>query len=189
MKNILKNAYNVIFHPGRTFAEMRCEPSMTSAIVTLIFVSFFVFTLKFNFNADTTTVFNYIFWASFTISFTIISWLLLGGFFEFVAKIFERSGFYKEFLCLSAFATTPWIFLAPLNILKSVGGIGYLFSVLLELFLYFWIIFLFVKALQVAYNLQFSRVIMLIFLPFVGSFFALAWTIGFFSKIVYMFKI
>jgi hypothetical protein len=110
-------------------------------------------------------------------------------FFEYIAKIFDKSGNLKTLLYLTAFSTIPWIFLAPLELLKEYGDIGYFLGLILELIIYFWTIFLYCKSLQATYNITFSRSIMLIFLPFLSTLFAFFWIIGFFTKLSYIFTV
>jgi len=187
MRNISTNFYNIIFNPKQTLENLRDHPDISSAIVVFSFVVFFRFTLNYDFQPYSFNIFGYLFSGLFAVVGALIGWFLLGLFFEFSAKIFGKSGNLEKFLCLSAYATIPWIFTAPVNILKTSGAIGYFFSVILQLLLYFWIIYLFAKSLQLAYDLSFSRVVMLIFLPFIASLFAFSWAIGIISKIAYMF--
>ncbi len=189
MNNIAANVYNVILHPKETFEELKANPDISSAIIIMSFVTFFIYTLNYDFYPEGFSIFAYLFSSLFVVINGLIWWLLLGVFFEMAAKIFDKSGHLQTYLCISAYAVLPLIFLAPLNLLKYSGGLGYFFSVIFELLLYFWVIYLFAKTLQIAYDLTFSRVIMLIFLPFAGSVVALHWAMGIISKIVYMFKI
>ncbi|MCD7878537.1 MAG: YIP1 family protein, partial [Candidatus Gastranaerophilales bacterium] len=120
---------------------------------------------------------------------TLIIWFLTSLFFEYIAKIFDKGGKLDKILFYTAFVPIPYIFFAPLNLIKNIGGLGYILASNIEFILYLWIIFLYALALRAVYKITLSRSFMLIFLPFIASFFALYWLICFFSKIWYIFSI
>lgn len=189
METYFKNIYRFLFEPNEIFEELKDAPCISQALCTLIWVNIFLYSLKYVFTGNILNVFLFLVTLFFYLLGVLISWYILGLFFEYIAKIFDRSGNLKTLLYLSSFSVIPWILLAPLELLKKAGDIGYFFGVILELIIYFWTIILYCKSLQTAYNLKFSRSLMLIFLPFLGMFFAFCWTIGFFSKLGYIFTV
>lgn len=189
METYFKNIYRFLFEPTEVFEELKDNPNISQALCTLIWVNTFLYSLRYIFTGDILNIFFYLFSLLFYLVTVIVAWCILGLFFEYIAKIFDRSGRLKVLLYLSSFSIIPWIFLGPLELLKNVGNLGYFFGVILELFVYFWTIFLYCKSLQATYNIRFSRSLMLIFLPFIGMFFALCWTIGFFTKLGYIFTV
>lgn len=189
METYFKNIYRFLFEPNEAFEELKNSPSISQALFTLTWVNIFLYSLSYAFTGNVLNILLYLFTLFFYILGILISWYILGLFFEYIAKIFDQSGKLKTLLYLSSFSVVPWILLAPLEILKDIGDIGYFLGVILELIVYFWTIFLYCKSLQAAYNLRFSRSLMLIFLPFIAMFFAFSWTIGFFTKLGYIFTV
>ena len=116
-------------------------------------------------------------------------WFLTALFFEYIAKIFGNENKFQKMLYYSAFAPIPYIFFAPLNLVKEIGGIGYVIASDIEFLLYFWIIILYVYALSAAYKISFARSFMLIFLPFLSLIFGFYWIICFFIKMRYIFSV
>ena len=119
--------------------------------------------------------------------FSIFAWLLAAMFFEFLAKPFDKSGNLKTFLKLSAYALVPAIFAAPVSLLKGLGYVGHFFGVVGELMVYLWVVYLTLKALQISYNLKFSRVLFLISVPLISWIMLFFWLIGFFADMNYIF--
>lgn len=189
MHNYFHSIYKILFEPNSAFEELKQNPSTSQALITIIWVNIFLYTINYSFNPYFLNIFLYIISLFFYIISILISWFILGLFFEYIAKIFDKSGNLKTLLFLTAFSTVPWIFLAPLELLKEYGDIGYFLGLILELIIYFWTIFLYCKSLQATYNLTFSRSIMLIFLPFLSTLFAFFWIIGFFTKLSYIFTV
>ena len=95
----------------------------------------------------------------------------------------------KHIMCAFAYSLFPIILFAPIQLIKPIGHTGYFLSVILELIIYFWTIYLMAKAIEITYELNFSRAVMIIFLPVVCSLIFVFWLIEFFSKIFYIFKI
>ncbi len=189
MKEYLEKVYNFIFEPNHTFSTLKDHPRVSQGLFTLVWVNILMYSLKYVFTGDPLNVVWYFFTLLKYIITVVIAWFVLGLFFEYIAKIFARSGKLKTLLFLTSFSVLPWVFLAPLELLKQAADIGYFFAVLFEIIIYFWTIFLYCKSLEITYDLRFSRAVMLIFLPFIASFFAFAWSIGFISKLIYIFNV
>lgn len=119
----------------------------------------------------------------------VIVWFLTALFFEYVAKIYSKNVGLAKILYFTAFAPLPYIFFAPLNLIKHVGTLGYVFASLTEFILYIWIIVLYAYALKASYEISLSRAFMVIFLPFVSAFFLIYWLVCIFTKISYIFSI
>lgn len=186
--SFFEKIYNVIFEPKLFFKQDNTNISIRLACAVIAVIAainkcssgiFDGSILKVSFALS-------LFW---TILGTILMWFLTALFFEYIAKIFDRHGSFEKLLFLTAFAPVPYIFFAPLNLLKQIGDIGYVLSVAIEFLLYFWIISLYALSLRAVYNITISRAFMLIFLPFVSSFFAIHWLVCFISKIWYIFSI
>lgn len=187
-ENFFENIYQVIFEPKTFFEKEDKNISIRLALGTIIFIAIFTNIAKAIIESNLTNWF-FIFSLLGSIIGTVLIWFLSALFFEYIAKIFEKDGKINELLTLFAYAQVPIIFFAPLNIIKNIGDIGYILATNIEVLLYFWVIILYVLALRAVYKLTYSRAFMLIFLPFVSSFFALYWLVCFFSKMGYIFSI
>ena len=183
-----ENIYSVIFSPKAFFEREDLTISTRLAVTTVTLVAAIS---KISISIFDGSITNPLF--NLTLIYSIVTaiflWFVTALFFEYTAKIFEKDGSLKKILFYTSFAPVPYIFFAPLNLLKSVGTFGYLFGAYAEFFLYLWIIFLYVLAIKSVYKITLARSFMLIFLPFIAGFFAINWMIGFFSKIWYIFSI
>ncbi len=185
--NFFENIYKVIFTPKSFFNNEDSCVSVRLAVFIVMFVTAFTKTTSAVFNSDI----NYWFLFSLitSIIFVLVVWFLTALFFEYVAKIFDKNGRLDKLLFYTAYASIPYLFFAPLNLLKNIGLFGYVLGSTLEFLLYFWIIFLFALALSGVYKITISRGFMLIFLPFGALFFSVYWLICFCTKICYIFSI
>lgn len=188
MKDLLENIYKVIVSPTYAFEDIKKEGNLFGALVIVVFISFFLHVLRFEHTGNIINFGLCLFTLQFSIVFALFVWLITALFFEFLAKVFDKSGNLRAFLKLSAYALVPAIFIAPVSIIKTLGFAGYFFGVLGELLIYLWIVYLTLKALQISYNLKFSRVLFLIAVPFVSWFMLFFWLIGFFADMNYIFK-
>ena len=171
----------------KKFNEENNPPQLRFALITLLLVNIVFFTLKYDFAMNSFGAFL----PKLVMSciFGVILWYIAGGFFEFVASIFKKSGKMKQIMCCFAYALLPIILFAPIQLLKPIGQTGYFLAVLIEILLYFWSVYLMAKAIEITYELTFSRAVMIIFLPLICSFISIFWLIEFFSKMVYIFKL
>ncbi len=188
VNDFFENIYSVIFSPKAFFEREDITISVRLALVTVIFIALIN---KITLGIFDGSILNMMFILSLlgSIISTVFLWFLTALFFEYIVRIFDRGKKLEKILFLTAFVPIPYIFFAPLNLLKQIGEIGYIFATLIEFVLYFWIIFLYALALRAAYNITISRAFMLIFLPFVASVFAINWMVCFVSKLWYIFSI
>jgi hypothetical protein len=181
-KNFLNNFYGVLFTPEKTFEEIKETQPLMSAVLIVIFVSMLKVFLYSNFKT-LNSPFLYgsnLFMAAFS---GIISWLFYAGFFELVAKIFDKGGKYKTFLILSAFALLPWIFLGPVEMYKMLDFSGTAGGVLLGMLVWIWVISLQIYALSKTYELSIGKTVLFILIPSLGWFVFLNWLVGFFTTL------
>ena len=183
-----ENIYSVIFSPKAFYENKDIKISIRVALGTILFISILIKLTSSIFDGSIITL---TFWSSmfFHIIVTIFLWFFTALFFEYCAKIFYRENNLSKILFYTAFAPVPYIFYAPLNLVKQAGLLGYFLGSIIEFLLYFWIIFLYAYSLRAAYNISLSRSFMLIFLPFVSFFFAIYWAVCFFIKMGYIFSI
>ena len=183
-----ENIYSVIFSPKAFYENKDVKISIRVALGTIFFISILIKLTSSIFDGSimTLTFFSSMF---FHIVTTIFLWFFTALFFEYCFKIFNNENNLSKILYYTAFAPIPYIFYAPLNLVKQAGLLGYFFGSIIEFLLYFWIIFLYAYSLRAAYNITISRAFMLIFLPFVASIFAINWMVCFVSKLWYIFSI
>lgn len=188
VNDFFENIYSVIFSPKAFFEREDITISIRLALVTVIFIALIN---KITLGIFDGSILNLMFILSLlgSIISTVFLWFLTALFFEYIARIFDCGKKLEKILFLTAFVPIPYIFFAPLNLVKQIGEIGYIFATIIEFVLYFWIIFLYALALRAAYNITISRAFMLIFLPFVASIFAINWMVCFVSKLWYIFSI
>lgn len=186
--DFFENIYSVIFSPKAFFEREDLTISIRLAFATVVFISLIYNVTKGIFDSSIVNT-SFIFLLVWKIIFAVITWFLTALLFEFIAKIFDKGGNIKKLLFLTAFAPIPYIFFAPLNLLKHAGTFSYTIASLVELFLYFWIIYLYSLALKSTYNISNARAFMLILIPFISAFFALFWSICFFNKLWYIFSV
>lgn len=186
--NFFENIYSVIFSPKAFFERQDLQISIRLAIATIAFISAVNIILT-AIASGAITSWLFIFTFIFKVITALICWFLTGLFFEYIAKIFDRGGQLNKLLFLTAFAPIPYIFYAPLNLLKNSGDIGYVFCTLIEVTVYFWVIWLYALCLKNTYNLTNSRAFMMILIPFISSFFAIYWGVCFFQKLWYIFSV
>ncbi|MBR6163028.1 hypothetical protein IKQ26_03935 [bacterium] len=185
IKEYLENVFNLIFSPIKFFNGEEITVSTRQALGTVVLVS--AFTVFGNGIADK-SVFEPFF--PFTFFFIIIGiailWFLTGLFIEFIAKIFSNENRLNKILFYTSFAMIPYIFFAPLDVLKKSGEMFYTVGVIAETLLYLWIIVLYAMAIKKAYQISIARAFMMLSLPFISVFFALTWAISFIAKMSYI---
>lgn len=183
-----ENIYNVIFNPKSFFDNKDLKMSVRLAVFNVILIAVIYNIAASVFNG---TILLLSFWSTFIFKIlgAVVFWLFVALFFEYIAKIYSKDGNLTKILFYTAFAPIPYIFFAPLNLIKHSGLLGYFIGTLTELILYLWIIFLYAHSLRVTYDISLSRSFMLIFLPFISVFFAIYWLVCFFTKIGTIFSI
>lgn len=195
LDNFFQNIYDVIFSPKAFFENenMTVSTRLAAGLVT-------VYALL---NASMEAAFDSSFSAWFSlfgslsgvffslfIVLSIVSaltvWILTALFFEYTAKIFNQNGCMRKLLYLTAFASIPSVFLAPVNLLKQAGAAGYCISAVLTAFIFIWIVILYTLAVKSAYKITAARAFMFIFLPAAALIPALYQTAVFYSKVCYI---
>lgn len=185
-KEYFENIYEILFSPFDFFKRDNLTISIRQAAGTVLWVS--LFTIIGQAIADK-SIFNNMFFVLmlvFKLSCVLIAWTLTGIFLEYIAKIFSRECGLNTVLFYTSFALVPYIFFAPLDVIKKAGDFGYTVGAIAQMFLYLWIIVLYAYAIKKSYNISIARSFMMILLPFIGTFFAISWAIGFFIKMGYI---
>ncbi|MFH0701914.1 MAG: Yip1 family protein [bacterium] len=184
MSNFLENFYGILFSPNQTLEKLKQDNPLWQGVLIVLFVSILSPLLNFNlFDKVGVTVA----WLSFNIiqaSFAgVLSWLFFASFLDVLARVFKQPGKIKEFLVLSSFTLVPWIFLGPVELLKTAGILGQVFGIIIGLAIWLWVIILVVMAIAKAYDLKLGKVLILLTFPSLSVFVSFYWFIGFFSTL------
>ncbi|OGI22881.1 MAG: hypothetical protein A2287_10310 [Candidatus Melainabacteria bacterium RIFOXYA12_FULL_32_12] len=189
MNNFLDSFYGLLFSPDKTFDNLRENPPLFQGFLIVLFISILNPVLNFKTFDGTATLI----WLSLSIFgallFGLLSWLFFAFFLDLVASIFGQSGKIKIFLTLSAFALIPWVFLGPIELLKTAGLLADIFAIFLGLLVWLWVVVLVIKAIIKTYQLSFGKTLTLLIIPSLGGFLTFYWTIGFFSTLFQILKV
>ncbi len=187
MKTLLNNIYNIIQTPNKTLDMLKENISLPNAFILISFISLFNYLLHLNLYHYKSYILIF-FEIIFTIIGSIIFWFMFCAFFGIISKIFTNESKYIELVSTSAYSLIPLILISPLQLLKDVYFFGYLFSVLLQICVYLWVIYLFAKTLTLIYNISFNKAYVLILLPFFCWFLGCIILIDFITKVIFIFK-
>ena len=187
MQNLFNNIYNLLQTPNKALEDIKNNISLSNAIIIISFISVFNYILHLNIYNPKSYVLIF-FEIIFTIIGSIIFWIMFCAFFGIASKVFYNDSKFIELLSTSAYSLIPLILISPLQLLKEVYIFGYILSVLLQLCVYFWVIYLFAKTLTIIYNLSFNRAYVLILLPLFCWFFGNIELGNIILKLIYLFK-
>ena len=154
---ILINIYDVLVNPKDFFKNLNAANEdnnlqLLPAVWVLCIANATFFTLKYNFAQNGFG--SYLPQMVLTCVGGVFLLYMAGAFFEFIAKIFNKSGKMKAIMCAFAYSTFPLVLFAPVQLLKPIGQIGYFSGVCLEIILYFWSIYLMATKSVLAQELE-----------------------------------
>ena len=135
VNDFFENIYSVIFSPKAFFERDDLKISVRLALGTVVFIAILT-KLSYGIFDNSILKITFIFSLIWHVLMTVLVWFLTALFFEYTAKIFGKDGNLNKLLFLTAFAPIPYIFFSPLNLLKNLGGTGYIISSFIEFFLY-----------------------------------------------------
>ena len=187
MENFLENFCDIILSPDEGMSRIKNAKGLTSAVFAVCFVSIFLFLIKYNYDSFNFLVF--LLSGTFVILCALIFWSLFCLFIDAIFRICTKESKLHQLLNVVAYAGLPWIFMVPAGLFKLAGGAGYAIAVILQLIIAIYVLVLYIKAVANVYDLSFLKALALVSIPLAGSFFAVAWTIGFFTKMIYIFSV
>jgi len=83
-------------------------------------------------------------------------------------------------LTLSGLGALPWLFMAPISMLRlNFGFVGTLLCFLLSLGIWLWVVFMFAAALTQTYRMSAEKVVIVLAAPFAMFLVFAGWAIGF----------
>lgn len=177
-----ENFYATVFEPSGAFEQLKANPRLGQAIGVVAIVSSLNTLL--NFSPDgVLSVFLLVFSVLAAAIGGLISWVFFAGFVNLLAVIFREKGNFEEFICLSAFALLPWVFLAPIELLKSGGTVLQAFGGLLGLAVWLWTVLLMGLAVAKSYNLPYPKAFLLLAVPLIAGVIGFSWMVGFFTTL------
>ena len=187
MNKYIENLYKVLFE--NNFDDVKENTTILTAIGTICWTSLFLFFSKYHFShgafADLKLISSLILYL-FSIYFF---WFITALFFEFIAKVFGKAGNIRQLLMLSSYSLLPYIFMAPLEMMKKFSSTGYFWGTKFELLLFLWVIIIYASSLAKTYDLKKSSSYLLVFLPLVSFLFAFIWLIGSFFNLGYIYSV
>lgn len=181
MRNFLENIYGILFEPKKTMDKIIETRPIWQAVWIIIILSLASALLDHSTGFDGTS--NIIFFIGNLFSILISSlliWVTISGFFEVTARIFSDENRFKPLLSLMGFALLPWIFTAPLTLLKINIPLIIIGSIL-EIIVWIWSIVLIFFSVQKLYNLSIKKTWLFFLMPFLGTMVVINWISQFFA--------
>lgn len=173
-KGILDILYQVLASPSKVFGEVSERKPLAWAMLSAVFVSVvFALTLLPNPPELVEEIFG-LEKGTLTLVPVVVLWVIIflvalfieGGIFHLIATLLRGRGSYLGMVCGLCFAHFPFVFFAPLTLLRallgSTGNILYPFGSLL---LFLWILVLEVTAIRQNYHFSIGRAIATYFIP------------------------
>ncbi len=177
--DVLSTVYGVLFHPVDTFRNANYEKPYKFPLCIILFAVLFLTIL----GNDTWGVGFFSVYMAKTINIACY-WLFFSFFIDIMARMFNISDKYPKLLTLMAYSFIPWIFLAPLKLLKNFSEFTEVIATVLLLGVWFWTVALQMLAISETYGLPRKNAIIILFLPFIGTILYFIWLADFFMKLV-----
>lgn len=178
MNEFYEKFYDLLFSPSKAFDNLEYDKpyKMPLLIVLLTSSVFFLTNIKVMF-----TPFELFGLAGAWLS-AVIYWLFFCLFVNSCAQMFNLKSNYSKLLTLSALSTVPWLFLAPLKLLKAFSPVSSEIAVFFILIVWIWTIVLQVLAISRTYDIPSKNAIGIIIIPFLGFIVYTVWIFDFFIK-------
>ena len=116
--DFFENIYCVIFSPRKFFEREDIKISLRLALFTVMIIAAVV---KIASGVSDGSIREKYFILLFILNIfgAVCIWFFTSLFFEYIAKIFDRGGNPAKILYYTAFAPVPYMFFAPLNLIKK----------------------------------------------------------------------
>ena len=185
LTDFFSNIYGMLFEPKKTVDKLCDKPEIFQGVILMVFISLFLNILFFGVDKNIFLFLLFSIWICLT---SVVWWIIFAAFYELVANIFVQKSRYKSILCLLSFCLIPWIFMAPLELLKNAGVCGSFIGVYGELALWIWTGVLMFFSLKRVYALKSLRAFLFLILPFIAGFISFNLFISFIVNIVKIFS-
>lgn len=184
MNNIFEKFYEILFSPSEAFKYFPCEKPYKAPLLIVVLAACFLLLLsEHNFGLMTIAV------LIFKIIGLVVYWLFFAFFVDLMARMFNSTGNYAKLLTLTAFSFIPWIFLAPLKLLKGLNAFTSEVAIFLIIGVWGWTIALQMLAVSETYNIPRKNAIIILLLPFVGCTLYFIWMVDFFVKLFQIYNL
>jgi hypothetical protein len=118
----------------------------------------------------------------------LASWNLASLFFGMVGYAILGKAPWKRIFILSAFSLLPWVFLAPITVIRiSLGTAGAVISGFLGVLIWVWSAIYFSLALKEALGIRSTQLAVLLLLPLCLSLLWASWFFGFIANLIQFF--
>lgn len=173
-KGILDILYKVLTSPSKALEEVSKRKPLGWAMVIAVFISVVI---SFTFLPNLPQVIEVIFdmeKGSFNLALAVFLWVIIsltalfmeGGIFHLIAILLRGRGSYLGMVCGLCFACFPFVFFAPLTLLRALfGANGIILYHIGSLFLFLWILALGIIAIHQNYRFSLGRAITTYFIP------------------------
>lgn len=176
--NIFETIYGILFHPVETFKNAYTEKPYKFPLCIVLFSALFLTILG---EDDLGIGFFSVYSAK--IAGIAFYWIFFSFFVDLLARMFNIAGKYSKLLTLMSYSFMPWIFLAPLKLLKNFSAPTEVLSMILLLGVWFWTIALQMLAISETYSIPRKNAIIILFIPFIGTILYFMWVADFFIKL------
>ncbi|HJX69487.1 MAG TPA: Yip1 family protein [Dehalococcoidia bacterium] len=173
-KGILDILYQVLASPSKALREVSKRRPLGWAMLTAIFISVvFALTLLPNPPELVEVIFD-LEKGSLDLVPVVFIWVVIflvalfigGGIFHLIATLFRGRGSYLGLVCGLCFACFPFVFFAPLTLLRALLGFsGNILYPIGSLLLFLWILALEITAIRQNYHFSTGRAIATYFIP------------------------
>ncbi|MCR4881917.1 MAG: YIP1 family protein [bacterium] len=170
--------YGILFHPVETYRNVCAEKPYKFPLAIILFAALFLIILSNNalemgfFSMYSAMAFN-----------IACYWLFFSFFIDLMARMFNIKGKYPKLLTLMAFSFIPWMFLAPLKLLKNFSELTSVIAIILLLGVWMWTIALQMLAISETYEIPRKNAIIILLIPFIGTILYFIWVADFFMKL------
>lgn len=171
---ILDILYQVLMSPSKAFGEVSNRKPIGWAVLTAIFIAV-VLSLTFLPNpSELIEVILSLEKGSLNPALIIFVWVIIflvalfieGGIFHFIAVLLRGQGSYLGIVCGLCFACFPFVFFAPLTLLRALLGTGGIILYPIgSLILFLWILALCIIAIRQNYHFSLERAVTTYFIP------------------------
>lgn len=175
MTNFLDNIYGILFAPKATIEKLIEEKPLWQAFAVLGIITLASAIL--NSLDGFSSVYDVLFFFGNILVISLSSLIILFslvGFFELTARIFSDESKFKATVCAFSFSLLPWVFTAPLLLLK-INLPLIITSTILEVVVWAWSVVLIFLSVKTVYNLSTRKTWMFFAVPLLGTIVAINW--------------
>lgn len=177
--SVFETVYGVLFHPVQTLRNTYTEKPYKFPLCIILFAALFLTIL----GDDALGVGFFSMYTARVVNIACY-WVFFSFFIDLMARMFNINGKYSKLLTLMAFSFIPWMFLAPLKLLKNFSELTSVVAMVLLLGVWMWTIALQMLAISETYDIPRKNAIIILFIPFIGTILYFIWVADFFMKLI-----